>query len=115
MKCITASISSFDFSRQVNSACDGLQAFEMFKSEYEKDKTYAVIFMDSNMPKMDGYETTHVVRTNDITNHIPIILLTATSCQQTKQIASEQTGTQTNIITRLRIPCVIRIPNHSVP
>ncbi len=29
------------------------------------------------MPKMDGYQATHQLRNNPLTNHIPIVLLTA--------------------------------------
>ncbi len=36
-----------------------------------------LIISDIMMPKMDGYQATHQLRSNDITNHIPIILLTA--------------------------------------
>lgn len=36
-----------------------------------------VIVSDIMMPKMDGYQVTKKLRENEITNHIPIILLTA--------------------------------------
>ena len=36
-----------------------------------------LIVSDIMMPKMDGFEVTNALRENEITNHIPIILLTA--------------------------------------
>ena len=36
-----------------------------------------LIISDIMMPKKDGYQTTQALRKNEITNHIPIILLTA--------------------------------------
>ena len=62
LQCVTAKISSFDFSSQVDSACNGQQAFDKFKSKNDKGETYAVILMDSNMPKMDGYNSTINIR-----------------------------------------------------
>ena len=41
------------------------------------DEVPDLIISDIMMPKKDGYETTHALRSNEITNHIPIILLTA--------------------------------------
>ena len=46
----------------MDSACNGQQAFDKFKSKNDKGETYAVILMDSNMPKMDGYNSTINIR-----------------------------------------------------
>lgn len=43
-----------------------------------QDKSYDAIFMDCQMPVMDGYEATEVIREQETHNqHIPIIALTA--------------------------------------
>ena len=38
---------------------------------------YDVIFMDCQMPLLDGYNTTHVIRTRASDRHIPIVAMTA--------------------------------------
>lgn len=38
-----------------------------------------LIFMDLRLPIMDGWEATRRIKDNDITNHIPVIALTAAS------------------------------------
>ncbi len=66
---IVASIKS-DY--QVITACDGEEGERLAISEVPD-----LIISDVMMPKKDGYQTTHELRCNSVTNHIPIILLTA--------------------------------------
>ena len=57
----------------VEVAADGLQAVELTKSN-----DYRVIFMDCQMPDMDGYEATRVIRLQEgSTRHTPIVAMTA--------------------------------------
>lgn len=55
-------------------AVNGLEVLEKIQQQH-----YHLIFMDCQMPEMDGYEATRTIRamTNDYTHAIPIIALTA--------------------------------------
>ncbi len=66
-------------SYQVLKAADGHQG-ERMAFEYIPD----VVISDVMMPKQDGYELCHHLKTNKKTSHIPIILLTAKAGQANK-------------------------------
>jgi CheY-like chemotaxis protein len=54
---------------------NGIQAVEAFKN-----KTYTIIFMDCQMPEMDGFAATQAIRNHETENHLtrtPIIAMTA--------------------------------------
>src|SRR5262245_22958287 len=56
----------------VEVAENGKEALEL----YQKEK-YDLIFMDIQMPEMDGYQTTREIRRAEKDTHVPIIALTA--------------------------------------
>lgn len=63
-------------------AKDGVEAIEMYK-QYQPD----LILMDVKMPRMDGLEATHIIRS--YSKEIPIIALTAYAFETDKELAFE--------------------------
>ncbi|XDD48939.1 response regulator [Leptospira sp. WS92.C1] len=64
----------------VDSAMNGVEALASLKNQW-----YDLIFMDIQMPEMDGYETTHHIREN-FTNPKPIIVaMTANAMEGDKE------------------------------
>jgi signal transduction histidine kinase/CheY-like chemotaxis protein len=60
----------------IDCAENGVQALNLF---LEKPETYDLIFMDVQMPEMDGYEATRLIRESEAPNAktIPIVAMTA--------------------------------------
>ena len=71
----------------VDSVEDGTDAVERM-NEVEDDR-YDLIFMDIQMPKMDGYMTTREIRTlkNNKKANIPIVAMTANAFEEDKKKA----------------------------
>ena len=71
----------------VDSVEDGTDAVERMNEV--DDERYDLIFMDIQMPKMDGYMTTREIRTlkNNKKANIPIIAMTANAFEEDKKKA----------------------------
>ena len=67
---------------QIIHAHDGIEAIQLFKN-FPPD----AILMDIKMPRMDGLEATHIIRS--YSKDIPIIALTAYAFETDKELALE--------------------------
>jgi len=64
---------------QVHTAYNGREAVEKSKT-VQPD----IILMDVMMPEMDGFEATKIIKSDPLTAHIPIIMVTALHAQEDK-------------------------------
>lgn len=71
----------------VDTATDGHKALEQLLKE--APDTYAIILMDIQMPAMNGYETTQIIRSlnNPLLHNIPIIALSANAFEEDRRMA----------------------------
>jgi len=67
---------------KLTTANDGVKALKILESQ-----SFDVILMDCQMPNMDGYECTQVIRANEGQSgkHVPIIAITANAYEDDKQ------------------------------
>jgi len=74
---------------EIIEAADGRQALQMF--EHSKPDYYDLIFMDIQMPYMDGYQTTEAIRklSRNDAKSVPIIAMTANAYREDIEKARE--------------------------
>ena len=65
---------------QVDIANNGLEAVDAVKH-----KAYDIVLMDLQMPDMDGFEATEIIRSNDEFKHLPILAMTANAMKEDKE------------------------------
>lgn len=65
-------------------AQDGLQGLKFA----EKERPH-VILTDSSMPRMDGYAFQRAIKTNPMTAHIPVIMMSENATSENEQLALE--------------------------
>lgn len=73
-------VSEFD----LHEASDGVEALEV-----AQEKQPAIVFLDVDMPRMDGIDTCRRMRQDPLTNHATIVMLTAAHGDQTERLAVE--------------------------
>ena len=76
----------------VETAEDGDIAVEMLEKVIDSGdyEYYAAVLMDIQMPRMDGYEATRIIRmSNPVEHHIPIIALSANAFEEDRQKSLE--------------------------
>ncbi len=86
----------------VNIASNGLEGLTMVKNQMPD-----LIISDIMMPVMDGYELCKNVKSNELTSHIPIILLTAKSSEE-NQIQGLEYGAD-DYITKPFNPSILKL------
>lgn len=69
-----------DFDLTILEAADGYEALEIIKKE-----TIDLILMDMKMPKLDGYETTKILKKMENIKQIPIVALTASAMKEERE------------------------------
>lgn len=71
----------------VYTAADGLEALDIVEKEMPD-----LILLDINMPRMDGFEVVKRIRTNEATEFIPIVMITALRDTRENRIKSIEAG-----------------------
>ena len=71
----------------IETANDGIEAVDMVSSS--PDGYYDIVFMDIQMPKMNGYDATRAIRAQNrpYLKHVPIIAMTANAFAEDVQAA----------------------------
>ena len=75
-----------NFPLKIDVAKNGVQAIEMIhQNKKSNNEHYKVIFMDCQMPEMDGYQATLYLREQDEYKNLPIIAMTANAMRGDKE------------------------------
>jgi two-component system, response regulator len=81
VKLIKAALEEAHFGNEIIVAEDGEEALDFLykRGKFADDKSDDPIFilLDIKMPMMDGIEVLKIIRTNDLFNKIPVIMLTS--------------------------------------
>ncbi len=72
-----------DMGMEVRTAKDGFEAIEILQEHMPH-----IILVDMEMPRMNGLELTAHVRANEITKHIPVIMITSRNTEKHRNLAT---------------------------
>lgn len=73
-----------DLGVHVTLAANGREALERFEQECIEQRSFDLVFMDIQMPVLDGLETTRRMRTMETTARTPVVALTAHAMTEQK-------------------------------
>ena len=82
-------------------ASDGLLAISLARRE-----RFNVILLDLMLPKLDGYTICRILKSNDLTRSIPIIMLTARTAPQDKERGIES-GADAYLLKPVDMPSLL--------
>jgi two-component system, response regulator len=81
---------------EVRVARDGAEALEMLYGETQAPARPALILLDLNLPKIDGFEVLRRIRSDEHTSHLPVVILT-TSREERDILSSYELGANSYI------------------
>lgn len=84
---------------EVTCASDGVQALKILAKNFDFD----IILLDVMMPNMNGWETLRNIRQNTLTEHLPVIMLTAVNDEQ-KMVLGLKNGADDYIVKPFMLP-----------
>jgi CheY-like chemotaxis protein len=67
----------------ISIAKDGWEAIQFLekKGKYANEPMPDLVLLDVNLPKMNGHEVLHYIKTSERLKHIPVIMLTTSSAE----------------------------------
>jgi len=96
-------ISAIDKTVHCDVANNGLEAMMRLNSA----SLPGVIFLDLNMPKMNGYECLQKIKTSDVLKSIPVIIFTTTSnpkeAERSRSLGAANFLTKTSDFRKLKL------------
>jgi two-component system, response regulator len=81
------------------------------RNQYEQSNLIPapeLVILDWNMPRKDGQEVLKVVKSNPLTRHIPIVILTTSSYAEDVSLAYEL-GANSFIVKPLRFDALVKV------
>ena len=88
---IRDAISECKVSNSVLEACNGQQALDLLqaKGEFAKRPMPGLIYLDIEMPHMNGIETLKRIKSDPNLRHIPVVMMTGVSEEAQMRMAAE--------------------------
>ena len=83
----------------VREVADGLAALEAAETEQPD-----IAILDVKMPGLDGFEACRRLKSNEVTRHIPVLMLSATFLETDAQVAGLETGADAYLTQPIEAP-----------